>query len=209
MTNRICRLFERRAAKTHTRQGKGSKRTKREASFIRPVLCIWGAPSCKVQCSIIFYSHVDSNYRLFPMVKWMHNFFLKADGLTVTEQPLLFGQRKSRIFFFSSPDSQESLFLQLFSSVFLVLTHFLFLDRFYFPAHILCILNALYLLQPWPFSGAKDKGENTITCVFQGLQTDPTVKHTIQQCLNHLYCMNWQSRIKQKQDFDSVLAFCV
>lgn len=40
--------------------------------------------------------------------------YLKADSLTITEQPLLLGQLKSWIWFFSPPESQESLFCNYF-----------------------------------------------------------------------------------------------
>lgn len=74
MTDRICLGFWERGC-THNSQGEGSKRTKREASSTRPALLNRGAPSCKIPRSIIFYSHVDSNYRLFPAAEWMRNFF--------------------------------------------------------------------------------------------------------------------------------------
>lgn len=102
----------------HNRQGKGSNRTKRETSFIRPVVRIWGAPSCKIQRSIIFYSHVHSNYHLFLMVEWMRNFFhlleiWQIDNYTGTSA-VWAATVKSWICFFPPPDSQESLSADIF-----------------------------------------------------------------------------------------------
>lgn len=144
-------LAFRKKGSTHNRQGKGSNRTKRETSFIRPILWI-----CKIQRSIIFYSHVDSNYRLFPMVEWMRNFFHLLESWQFDNHratAAVWAAKDLNLnLFFSPPDSQESLFSQLFSSVFLVLTHFLFLDRFYFPAqyrasqmHHICLSPDLFL----------------------------------------------------------------
>lgn len=73
MTNRICLGFWEGAAHT-TARARGAK-GQREASSTRPALLNRGAPSCKIPRSIIFYSHVDSNYCLFPAAEWMRNFF--------------------------------------------------------------------------------------------------------------------------------------
>lgn len=116
---------------THNRQGEGSKRTKREASFIRPMPWIWGARFCKIQRSIIFYSHVDSNYRFCPTAEWMHNFFRLLESWQFDNHRATVAAWAAEVLnlvFFSSWESRVT-FLQLFSSAFLFLTHFLFLDR--------------------------------------------------------------------------------
>lgn len=157
MTNRICRLFERGARQT-TARARGAKGQRGRHPLSDPHSRTKELPPVKIPRSIIFYSHADSNYRLYPTVEWMRNFFHLLESWQFDNHRATAGVWAAKVlnlFFFSPPDSQESLFLQLFSSAFFVLTHLLFLDRFYFPLQISCILNALYSVKPWPFLEVK------------------------------------------------------